>query len=149
LAIHHEVGEPVNDGEREALRLLRDGLPESWHVVSNFSVVQGARPFECDAVVFSPEGWAYLIEIKAWAGRIRGNDSQWELPPLIGSEVSYRPNPVQTTEQKARVLHSVLREDTPELKKVFVHPLVVLVSETPPELTGRCWRDPLSSVRCL
>ena len=67
-----------NDGERDVLRRLRDELPDDWHVVSNFWAEQGRRQFECDALVVCPEGWAYLIETKAWLGRIRGNNNQWE-----------------------------------------------------------------------
>ena len=72
----HEIGEPVNDGERDVLRILRDGLAAAWHVISNFSIEQAGRAFECDALAVSPDGWAYLIEVKAWLGGIRGNDAE-------------------------------------------------------------------------
>lgn len=107
-------------------------------MVGNFSVKQGNRTFECDALAASPEGWAYVIEIKAWVGQIVGNDAQWALPSMAGAGQSYRPNPVELTQLKARVLSTVLREETDVLKGVFTQPLVVLVSDTPPHLTGAC-----------
>ena len=63
---------------------------------------------------------------------------QWELPALVGSDVLYRPNPVELTQLKARVLATVLREEDPPLKGIFIQPLVVLVSEDVPELEGSC-----------
>jgi serine/threonine protein kinase len=138
MAQLHTIGQPANDGELEVLRILRDGLDESWHVVGNFSIRQGGRSFECDAVAFGPSGWAYLIEVKAWLGRIRGNDVQWELPAVVGDDVLFRPNPVELTQLKARVLATVLREEDPPLKGVFIQPVVVIVSEDAPELEGSC-----------
>ena len=138
MAHLHEIGPPANDGERRVLRILRDELSDDWHVVGNFSITQGGRTFECDALVIAPQGWAYLVEVKAWTGRIVGNDAQWALPALVGDGISYRPNPLELTELKAKVLATVIREAAPILKGVFIQPIVVLVSETAPSLTGRC-----------
>jgi len=33
-----DVGSPVNDGERDVLRTLRDGLDDDWVVVANFEI---------------------------------------------------------------------------------------------------------------
>jgi serine/threonine protein kinase len=134
----HQIGQPVNDGERLVLRLLKERLPDDWHVVGNFGLHQGNRNFDCDALSASPDGWAYLVEVKAWLGEIVGNDSQWALPALAGAGIKYMPNPVDLTQLKARVLATVLREASPVLKGVFIQPLVVLVSDTPPRLTGAC-----------
>lgn len=139
MAILHEHDGPVNDGERAVLKLLRDGLPDEWHVVSNFWAEQGTRQFECDAVVVSPNGWAYLVETKAWLGRIRGNNKQWELPALsAGGAVTYRPNPVNQTHRNAQILKDVLKREDAALSQVFVTPLVVIVSDERPALDGSC-----------
>jgi serine/threonine protein kinase len=106
--------------------------------VGNFTFAQGGRHFECDALAVGPDGWCYLVEVKEWRGRIRGNDAQWELPGLGHHGPSYRPNPVELVQLKARVLHSLLREEDPPLKAVFTEAVVVLVSDEPPELEGRC-----------
>jgi serine/threonine protein kinase len=108
-------------------------------VVSNFWAEQGRRQFECDALVVSPNGWAYLVETKAWLGRIRGNNKQWELPALSkGGSVSYRPNPVNQTHRNAQIVKDVLKADDPSLSRVFLAPLVCIVSEQRPELEGSC-----------
>lgn len=138
MAQIHQIGQPVNDGERLVLRLLKERLPDDWHVVGNFGLHQGNRNFDCDALSVSPDGWAYLVEVKAWLGEIVGNDSQWALPALAGPGIKYMPNPVDLTQLKARVLATVLREASPVLKGVFIQPLVVLVSDDPPRLTGAC-----------
>jgi serine/threonine protein kinase len=117
---------------------LREGLPASWSVVGNFTFAQGGRSFECDALAVGPDGWGFLVEVKEWRGRIRGNDAQWELPGLGGHGHSYRPNPVELIQLKAKALASMLREQDPPLKAVFVEAVVALVSDEPPELDGRC-----------
>ena len=133
-----EIGPAVNDGEREVLRVLRDGLSAQWTVVANFEIDQGARTYECDALVAGPNGWAYLVETKAWTGRIRGNDQEWELPSLVGGAPSYRPNPVNLTTQKCRILKDLLVREDPVLKGLYVQPLVVLASRGPLYLEGKC-----------
>jgi serine/threonine protein kinase len=138
VAVIHAIGAPVNDGERLVLGLLKDGLDDAWHVVANFWIQQGTRSYECDALVVSPLGWAYVTEVKAWLGRIRGNDAQWEIPSLTGEGFIYPPNPVELTHRKGQILADILRREDPPLKAVFVQPLVVVVSETQPELVGRC-----------
>lgn len=131
------IGDPVNDGERQALAVLRDELPPDWKVVANFSFEQGERPFECDAIAIGPDGWACLVEVKQWSGVIRGNDNQWELPPLAGGEPTFRASPLNVTEQKAKALSTFLGEHDRPLGGIWMKPLVVLVSEDEPELTGR------------
>ena len=138
MAEMHELGEPANDAEREVLRRLRDELDNSWHVIGNFWIQQGSRQFECDALAVTPAGWAYLIETKGWRGRIRGNDAQWELPPLVpGVAPRYPANPVELTHRKSQILKDVLRDQDAPLKALYISPLVVLVSDVPPDLQGR------------
>ncbi len=91
--MYHEAGPPVNDGEREVLRRLRDGLRDDWFVLGNFEFPSGARWYECDALAIAPGGWAYLIETKQWVGRIQGNDREWRLPPLAGGSPTSVPSP--------------------------------------------------------
>nr|WP_315260661.1 AAA family ATPase [uncultured Limnohabitans sp.] len=63
---------PLNSGdyrERDVLRLLADGLPDSFDVFHNLpwsSIHQGTQHFgELDLVVISPVGHVMLIEVKA------------------------------------------------------------------------------------
>lgn len=138
MAKMHLVGEPVNDAERRVLKTLEEGLPDDWHVVGNFWVQQRFRSYECDGIAFSPGGWAYLIETKGYTGQVVGNDQQWEVPSSAGDAPLYLPNPVSITQKKAQIVPGVLaREDRP-LKRILVIPLVVLVTDEEPQLTGRC-----------
>lgn len=133
-----EIGPPVNDGERDVLRILRDGLDDEWAIVANFEIDQGKRTYECDALVLGPNGWAYLIETKAWTGRIRGNDQQWELQSLVGGGPLYRPNPLNITTQKSRILKDFVVRRNTLLKALFIQPIVVIAGTGPLELEGRC-----------
>lgn len=138
MAEYLEVGPPVNDGEKRVLKLLRDELDESWAVVANFEIVQGVRSYECDALVVGPLGWAYLVETKAWTGRIRGNDQQWELPSLVGGAASYRPNPLNVTTQKSRILKDLLKREDPVLNALYIQPIVAIDGDGPLLLEGKC-----------
>ncbi len=137
MAVVHSAGQPENDGERVILQLLRDRLPDDWHVAANFWLEwRPGRFYECDAAVFSPRGRAHLIEIKAWIGRIRGNDREWELPGIAGEGATYRPNPVKLTQRKAQILREHVRDLAPALSSAYFEALVVLVSDAEPDLEG-------------
>src|SRR3954468_1580698 len=106
MADYIPIGGAVNDGEKAVLALLRDGLPDDWTVIANFEFPSGVRHYECDALVVSPDPWAYLVEVKAWNGLIRGNDKEWALPSMVGSQETYRTNPVHILRTKAKKLKS-------------------------------------------
>ena len=89
----------------------------------------------------------YLIEVKAWSGRIRGNDAQWELPPLAGDKSTFRACPLSLIEQKSKALASLLRDGDTPLKNVFIAPMIVLVSKDEPDLKGRCADATVSFMR--
>ena len=79
-----EYEEPVNEGERQVARRLRDEFEAEdaeWFVISNVEFPDSDdRWWECDAIALSSSGYGYLIEVKYWAGPIRGNDSTWLMP---------------------------------------------------------------------
>ena len=118
--------------------LLRDGLDDDWVIARKFEIAQGVRSYECDALVVGCDGWGYLVETKAWSGRVRGNDQQWELSSLVGGGPSYRPNPLNVTTQKSRILKDLLVREDPVLKGLYLQPVVVVASTGPLELTGKC-----------
>ena len=138
MAVVHEFGEPVNTGEREVLRRLRDDLPDDWQVVANFEFPQNPRWFECDALALSPNGWGYLVETKAWLGQIEGNDAQWRLPPVAGDSPTYRKNPVQMVTTRTKQLASYVADLVPTARSTFLAPLLVLASASQPKLEGKC-----------
>ena len=131
-----EITPPVNDGEREVLARLREDLPDDWTVVSNFEIPSGARMLECDAVAFSPAGWAYLIETKALVGQIEGNEREWSMPSLLGGGRYYVSNPLHVLRRKTKKLASMLRAKDAGLGDIRMFPLVVVVTDVPPRLNG-------------
>ena len=131
-----EIGQAVNDGEKIVLRRLREELPADWTVVSNFEVPSGKRMLECDAVAFAPGGWAYLIETKALVGQIEGNERQWSMPSLVGDERYYITNPIHVVRRNVKKLASMLREHDARLVDLRIFPVIVVVSDLVPRLSG-------------
>jgi serine/threonine protein kinase len=134
----HEAAEPVNDGEIEVLRRLRDDLDPSWQVIGNFEfLAAGNRWYECDALALHESGYGFLIETKAWTGPIIGNDKAWLLPTLDGDGRTSREPPIHLITTKMKKLATLIRTQVPAASSYRLDPLVVLVTEDPPELTGK------------
>ncbi|EFQ84265.1 hypothetical protein HMPREF0063_10981 [Aeromicrobium marinum DSM 15272] len=92
--------------EREGLEFVRDNLPSSepYHAWSNFEFIdKDGRQYEVDLLVLGPAG-LHLVELKAWAGRITGNDYDWlEHNPGL-AHPKRRGNPLGLTSTKAKAL---------------------------------------------
>ena len=64
------IREPENEAEREAIRVLRDGLPEEYRIVHNFELRgEGGQWFEVDLAVVAPHA-VYVIDVKSTYGEI-------------------------------------------------------------------------------
>lgn len=110
---------PQNQSESLVIRTLTELLPSTYTVIANFEITQkGGTPQEYDGVVIAPHA-VYVIEIKGYAGRIRGDDHQWE---VRGKPY---PAPLSTTNQKARVLKSVIERKLSGIS-LWVEPLIIL-----------------------
>ncbi|MEI7912495.1 MAG: nuclease-related domain-containing protein, partial [Verrucomicrobiota bacterium] len=49
------IGQPANDPERQAIAVLRDGLPADYRIVHNFELrADGGQWFEIDLAVVTP-----------------------------------------------------------------------------------------------
>jgi serine/threonine protein kinase len=119
-AVMHSVGQPVNEGERTAFAALERHLPERYHVITNVELAQGNRYYEYDAIVVGDNGvWA--VEVKAWRGRIDGDAYDW-----IREDGETLPSPVASTNQKAKVLKSLLQ--SAGFRPPFIKACVILVS---------------------
>jgi serine/threonine protein kinase len=137
MSSFHEAAAPVNNGEIEVLRRLRDALADDWYVVGNFEYpAPGGRWYECDAIALSKEGYGFLIETKAWPGRITGNDRKWVVHFDDGRS-DVRDAPINLLTSKTKKLVSWLRNECPGYDGFLLQPLVVLVSDTSPELDGK------------
>jgi serine/threonine protein kinase len=114
---------PVNEAERLAVEILARRLPETYTVIPNVVVAQaGGQRFEYDVIVVAPHG-VYVVEVKGWQGRLRGDRFEW----LLNGR--RRRNPMLTTERKAKVLKSRLVDHVQALGRVRVEAVVVLVGE--------------------
>lgn len=135
----HQGAPPVNEGEIEVLRRLRDQLSDSWWVVANFEFpAKGGRWYECDALAINELGYCYLIETKAWTGHITGSDGGWLLPSLDGRSMTHKEAPVHVLTAKQKKLASWLGDEVPGAgPPIRIFPLVVVVTDAQPELRGK------------
>jgi hypothetical protein len=123
MAIVHAVGLPQNESERKAIAFFRDHLPgDDYLLFHSFELSSGKVPYEYDMVVIGPRG-IYPMEVKGYAGRIRGNASHWEF-----ENGGIIPSPLPLASHKARVLKSRLESDNPALRNIFVSPTLVILT---------------------
>ncbi len=137
VAAIHTVSEPVNDGERDVLP--RSTRRTARRMACGRQLGGTRRPgryYECDAAVFSPNGKGYLIEVKAWLGNITGNDREWRLPRLVGTQFTTRPNPFRLVQRKSQIFREFLSGENSRIATVPIEALVVLASQQPPTLEG-------------
>ena len=81
------IGEPAHDAERQAIRFLVEGLPETYTVYGNpWLVERSGVIYELDAVVVAPQA-VFVVEIKSYRGRIEGTDTNWYIPESIQSPI--------------------------------------------------------------
>ena len=71
------IGQPTNESERQAIRFLRDHLPEGWLIFHNFEMRQGEEVFEVDiaSLRLTPFTW--------WMSKGRGAISMYMAPSGI------------------------------------------------------------------
>lgn len=95
--------------EDDALDALRSLLPDAdpFRAWTNFEFTDGGRIHEADALAVTPKG-VFLIEIKSWSGRVKGDQVTWVQQRLDGSTTSYG-NPARLNTAKVRSLASLIR----------------------------------------
>jgi len=118
-----QIGEPAHDAERQALRFLVEGLPESFTVYGNAWLVERSGViYELDAVVVAPHA-IFVVEIKSYRGRIEGTDNDWWLPEKIRS-------PLNLNRITSQVLKSHLKNASYQAGQVCSEGLVFLSATT-------------------
>ena len=96
--------------EAAGLSALRERFPEvpPWRAWSNFEFIDGqGKLAECDLLVASPAG-VHLVELKAWSGRITGDQQSWQ--ERQGTRVIPRSNPLPLVNSKAKRLRGLLAD---------------------------------------
>jgi serine/threonine protein kinase len=128
------IGEPAHDGERQAIRFLVEGLPDSYTVYGNpWLVERGGGIYELDAVVVAPHA-VFVVEIKSYRGRIEGTDNDWWLPEQIRS-------PLKLNRITAQVLKTHLRNASYQAGQVWTEGLVFLSATTDVGVRGPASND--------
>src|SRR6056297_2080762 len=106
--------------ERRALDFIRAGLPDHdpYRAWSNFEfVTSDGAIYEVDLLVLTKQGF-FLVEIKSWPGRVRGDAGTWTRTTPEGRVIS-DDNPVLLANRKAKALSSLLKSQS-STKKIRV-----------------------------
>ena len=106
--------------ERVALDFVRAGLPNHapYRAWSNFEFqTNDGAIYEVDLLVLTKQGF-FLVEIKSWPGRVRGDAGTWTRTTPNGRVVS-NDNPVLLANRKAKALSSLLKSQS-ATKKIRV-----------------------------
>jgi len=96
--------------ERRGLDFVRAGLPDHdpYRAWSNFEFqTSDGAIYEVDLLVLTKQGF-FLIEIKSWPGRVRGDAGTWIRTTPEGRTIS-EDNPVLLADWKAKALSSLLK----------------------------------------
>ena len=119
------IGQPANESERQAIRFLRDHLPDNWLIFHNFEIRQREEVFEIDIAILAAHA-VYLVDVKGTRGNIDVYGSKW-YPE--GRQPFF--SPLAKLRSHAKTLAAVIRESNTglvELRKAHVHATVLLTS---------------------
>ncbi len=119
------IGEPANEAERQAIRFLRERLPDSWLIFHNFEMRQREQVFEIDIAIVATHA-VYLVDVKATGGRIDVWDSMW-----YPEGRQQFPSPLAKLRNHAKIMASIIRDSDkglPDLHNVYVHATVLLTA---------------------
>jgi hypothetical protein len=129
-----QIGEPAHDAERQALRFLVEGLPETFTVYGNAWLVERSGVvYELDAAIVASHA-IFIVEIKGYRGRIEGTDNDWWLPEKIRS-------PLKLNRLTSQVLKSHLRNVSYQAGQVWTEGLVFLSATTDVGVRGPASND--------
>lgn len=123
------IGKPAHDAERQGLRYLIDGLDENFAVYTNPWIVdRSGAVYEVDAVVVAHHA-IYVVELKAYRGRVTGNDNDWYVPSPIRS-------PLKLNRKTAQILSSAMKRKSYDAGRVWVDHLVFLTHTNDVDIDG-------------
>jgi len=121
-----EVSRSRFEHEREGLDHVREHLPdaEPYRAWSNFEFIgMDGKHHEIDLLVLGPAG-LHLVELKAWSGRIAGDEQDWvEHNPGAGRAVPRR-SPLGLTRFKAQSFKSWMEHHARQQRSGTLVPFV-------------------------
>lgn len=94
-------------GEEKAALLLKNGLPNTWHVIANRKLPRNSE--DVDFLIVG-DNQLFVIEEKHWGPKIIMSDLKWRVVKNTGHHDS-RPNPVNSAFSKARKVAGWLRSE--------------------------------------
>ncbi len=107
MAKHISFGEPVNDAERWAFKLLSDELPSDYVLLTNIEIpTPSGQALEVDALVVGEWG-VYVVDVKGYIGCLEAGQHAWSLD---GRDVD---NSLAKANYVARVLSGKLKHKIP------------------------------------
>ncbi|HEX5495583.1 MAG TPA: protein kinase [Mycobacteriales bacterium] len=115
-------GPPVNDAERAVIAHLRDHAPAHWQVLHNLEVPGRDETFEVDVIVLTGHA-VCVIDVKGAHGRIEVSGHRW----FPQRRAPYH-SPVAKLRGHAKVIKGLIERRHPDLRTVYVRPLVVLAA---------------------
>jgi hypothetical protein len=119
------IGQPASDGERQAIAVLRNGLPADYRIVHNFELRgEGGQWFEVDLAVVAPHA-VYLVDVKSTYGEIHVAGGKWH-PEGRTPYVSPLGKLRQHTRQFHGMLAAVASPTTQGLRHVWCEAMVIL-----------------------
>ena len=96
------------EGEREALAMLKKGLPDTYYVINNAEIYYEDRHNELDIIVVGPSG-VYVVETKKWFGTVYGSYADQYLMQSNKDGVKEHYNPIKQVATHADILHRFLK----------------------------------------
>lgn len=119
------IGQPANDSERRAIAHLRDKLPDSYTVLHNLELAQGAEIFEIDLVILTPH-LVFVVDVKGTQGLTEVIGSKW----YPDGRQPYH-SPLAKLRQHAKILKTLICDAHPQkydLRKIHVHAAVLMTA---------------------
>lgn len=95
-------------GEDKAMKILANGLPDTYFCINNAIIWYENRHNELDLIVIGPSG-VYIVEVKNTSGRIFGSYSSKTLQQEKKNETKDMRNPVQQVRTHADILSRFLK----------------------------------------
>jgi serine/threonine protein kinase len=123
------VGETLYPHEQEGIDFAIQALPDTdpyhlWALIDLLDKSTG-RYVEIDLLILG-YSCLYLVELKAWPGRIEGDSIDWTWTAPEGRS-QWKENPLRLTRRKAQILKSRLeRAMQPGVRAPWIEPLVFL-----------------------
>ncbi len=116
MAKIYMAGAFATSGERQVAQEL-ETLPNNWIVICNKTLVanNGRSSHEIDLIVIGNK-WIFLLDVKSWHGRIRGDEMQW-----VRQDGSADRSPLRKIDYLAKIMAGHLRTRVADLYAEEAH----------------------------